>query len=189
MGVMMKAAGLGVGSISEERLRGLADRMKEKDAVLCPTLVALLGAETQALEAWREQMGVDTLPEPAAQMIRSVVAGMDAVSRHVVNRFAGYGVRMLVGQDGNDPAATFTEMRLMEEAGVSEAEILRGATLYPARWLGVEDRLGAIAPGLEADLLLVNGDPLADIAQMESTFLVVQKGRVLTGGSPARPAR
>jgi imidazolonepropionase-like amidohydrolase len=88
---------------------------------------------------------------------------------------------MLVGQDGDDPAATFAEMRFMKEAGVSEEEIIKGATLYPAQWLGVDDRLGSIAAGHQADLLVVRGDPLADIAQLESTFLVVQNGKIIRG--------
>jgi imidazolonepropionase-like amidohydrolase len=186
MGVLMKAAGLGVGSISEDRLRQLAEKMKEKHAFLCPTLFVLMSAEKEAIEESRKQMGVDSLPAPALQMIKTMVGGMAAVSRHFVHQFAGYGVKMLVGQDGNDPAVTFTEMRFMKEAGVTEAEIIKGATLYPAQWLGVDDRLGTIAPQRQADLLVVNGDPLADIAQMESTFLVVQNGRVVRNhGEPS----
>lgn len=179
MGVLMKAAGLGVGSISEDRLRQLAEKMKESHAFLCPTLFVLMNAEKEAIEESRKQMGVDSLPAPARQMIKTIVGGMAAVSRHIVHEFAGYGVKMLVGQDGDDPAATFTEMRFMKEAGVPEAEIIKGATLYPAQWLGVDDRLGSIAPGRQADILVVNGDPLADIAQMESTFLVVRDRRVM----------
>jgi imidazolonepropionase-like amidohydrolase len=114
-------------------------------------------------------------------MIRTLVGGMTAVSRHFVRQFAVYGVPMLVGQDGDDPAATFAEMRFMKEAGVSEEEIIKGATLYPAQWLGVDDRLGSIAAGHQADLLVVRGDPLADIAQLESTFLVVQNGKIIRG--------
>jgi imidazolonepropionase-like amidohydrolase len=181
MGVLMKAAGLGVESISEDRLRHLAETMKEKHAFLCPTLYVLVDAEKQAIEESRRAMGVDSLPAPALDMIRTLVGGMTAVSRHFVRQFAVYGVPMLVGQDGDDPAATFAEMRFMKEAGVSEEEIIKGATLYPAQWLGVDGRLGSIAAGHQADLLVVRGDPLADIARLESTFLVVQNGKIIRG--------
>lgn len=181
MAVLMKAAGLGTASISEDRLRQLAETMKEKHAFLCPTLGVLMNAEEQALEQSRKKMGVDSLPAPVRERIHTIVGGMAAVSRHVVREFAGYGVTMLVGQDGADPAATFAEMRFMKEAGVPEAEIVKGATLYPAQWLGLDDKLGSIAPGRPADILVINGDPLADIAQMESTFLVVRDGTVLRG--------
>lgn len=179
MAVLTKAAGLGVKSISEDRLRQLAEKMKERQAFLCPTLYVLMHAETEAIDESKKQMGADSLPAPVLQMIKTMTGGMAAVSRHVVQQFAVYQVKMLVGQDGNDPAATFTEMRCLRDAGVSEVEIIRGATLYPAQWLGVEDRLGAIAPRHEADLLVVNADPLADIAQLESTFLVIQNGKVI----------
>lgn len=179
MGLLMKAAAMGVGSVSEDRLRWLAGQMKARDAYLCPTLLVLMTAETQAVEESRRQMGVDSLPPQALQMIHTLVGGMAAVSRHFVQQFAVYGVRMLVGQDGADPAATFAEMRALQEAGVSEAEILKGATLYPARWLGVDERLGSIAPGHEADILVLRANPLEQIAAMESTFIVVRQGRIV----------
>lgn len=185
MGLLMKAAGLGVASVSEDRLRQLALAMKERGGYLCPTLFVLTNAEKEAIAESKRQMGVDSLPEPAQQMIRSLTSGMAAVSRHFVHEFAGYGVRMLVGQDGAEPTATFREMRLMQEAGVPEAEIIRGATLYPSQWLGVDDRLGSVAAGREADLVVINGDPLADIAKMESTYLVIRNGRIIR--SPAAP--
>jgi len=179
MGILMKAAGMGVASVSEDRLRQLAEQMKARDAYLCPTLLVLLNAEQQAIDESRRQMGVDSLPPQALEMIHTLVGGMAAVSRHFVHQFAVYGVKMLVGQDGADPAATFAEMRTLQEAGVPEVEILRGATLYPARWLGVDDRLGAIATGREADILVLRANPLEQIAAMESTFVVVQRGRVV----------
>lgn len=179
MGLLMKAATMGVGSVSEDRLRWLAEQMKARDAYLCPTLLVLMTAETQAIEESKRQMGVDSLPPQALQMIHTLVGGMAAVSRHFVQQFSVYGVKMLVGQDGADPAATFAEMRALQEAGVSEAEILKGATLYPARWLDVDERLGSIAPGHEADILVLRANPLEQIAAMESTFIVVRQGRIV----------
>ena len=103
---------------------------------------------------------------------------MEQVSRLFVREFAARGVRLLVGQDGNDPAGTFAEMRRLRECGVTEAEIIKGATLYPAQWLGVEDRLGSLSPGREANILVVEGNPLEDIGHLESAVLVVQRGRI-----------
>ncbi len=178
-GVLMKAAGLGVGSISEDRLRQLGETMKRDNAYFCPTLNVFMNMEKITIEQRKAQMGVDSLPDSVLQQIKTVTGGVAAVSRHFVHQFASMGVKMMVGQDGQDPAGTFTEMRAMKEAGVSEVEIIKGATLYPAQWLGVDDRLGVIAPQRQADLLVVNGDPLADIARMDSTFLVVQNGKVI----------
>ncbi len=54
------------------------------------------------------------------------------------------------------------EFELLARAGLSPVEILRSATELPARAFGLADR-GKIAPGLRADLLLVDGDPTVDI--------------------------
>jgi imidazolonepropionase-like amidohydrolase len=55
------------------------------------------------------------------------------------------------------------ELALLVDAGLSTAEALRAATSTAAHAFSLDDR-GAITPGLRADLVLVDGDPLTDIA-------------------------
>jgi imidazolonepropionase-like amidohydrolase len=179
MQFVMKVAAMGTDGISPERLNALAEKMKEKNAFFCPTLLVLADIEEQAIEGSKEEMGVKELPEEALRSIKAMTGGMTAVSLYVVSQFAKSGVKMLVGQDGCNPAGTVAEMRMMKDQGVSAAEIIKGATIYPAQWLGVADRLGAIAPGKHANILVVDSDPLADIANLEKTFMVIQNGRVV----------
>jgi imidazolonepropionase-like amidohydrolase len=179
MSFMMRVAELDTASVSRERLRELAERMKAHDAYLCPTLEALTGIEQVAFEQVKEQMQVDEVPEMAKVMIRGQIAAMDHVSRLFVRELAAQGVKMLVGQDGFAPEGTFAELRNLKACGVSEVEILRGATLYPAQWLGVDDRLGSIAPGKQANLVVVADNPLEDIARLGVPFVVIREGRVL----------
>ena len=47
--------------------------------------------------------------------------------------------------------------------GMTHAQVLEGLTAAPARLLGAEDRIGAIAPGMDADLAFFNGDPLSNL--------------------------
>jgi len=180
MPFMMKAAGMGVESVSLERLHSLADTMIAKGAYLCPTLHVLSSLEEEALEDARQNMQVDTLPDQAKMMVKTMVGGMAAVSRLFVREFAARGVPMLVGQDGFSASATFAEMRDMKECGVTEAEIIKGATIYPAEWLGIDDRLGSIAPGKQANILVIDENPLDDIANLELTFRVIQNGKVVS---------
>jgi imidazolonepropionase-like amidohydrolase len=83
------------------------------------------------------------------------------------------GVEILAGTDANtQPGAPnmvphgeslHHEFDLLARAGMTAAEILRAATVLPARAFGLADR-GAVRPGLRADLVLVEGDPVDDIS-------------------------
>jgi imidazolonepropionase-like amidohydrolase len=80
---------------------------------------------------------------------------------------ADRGVPILAGSDPPNPgtawgASMHRELALMVRAGLSPTAALRAATSVPARVFGLDDR-GRIAPGLRADLLLVEGDPTGDI--------------------------
>jgi imidazolonepropionase-like amidohydrolase len=77
------------------------------------------------------------------------------------------GVEILAGSDAPNPgtangASLHHELELLVRAGLTPTEALRAATSAPARRFGLADR-GRIAPGQRADLLLVAGDPTADI--------------------------
>lgn len=71
------------------------------------------------------------------------------------------------------------ELALLVEAGFSPAEALRAATLNPATLLGVADSIGKVQAGFVADLVLLEGDPLADIRNTKRIVAVIQGGTVL----------
>lgn len=176
---MMQVSTMGVDSISLERLHELAEKMKKNDVFLCPTLNVLTGTYEMALEQVKEKQQLEEIPDPMKAMIKKVTEGVETVSELFVKELAKAGVKFLVGQDGFEPAGTFSEMRRLRECGVSEAEILRGATLYPAQWLGVDNRLGAVEPDKQANILVVSGNPLDEIEAVAATFLVIKDGEVI----------
>lgn len=63
-------------------------------------------------------------------------------------------------------------------AGIPAAAALRAGTINAARALGVDERLGTVEVGKYADLLVVTGDPLADITDTRNGHVVVRSGRV-----------
>ncbi|HSG41152.1 MAG TPA: amidohydrolase family protein [Thermoanaerobaculia bacterium] len=84
-----------------------------------------------------------------------------------VRQLRAAGVPILAGSDAPNPGtwhgvALHRELELLVSAGLSPAEALAAATSVPARAFDLKDR-GRIAPGLRADLLLVKGDPTADV--------------------------
>jgi imidazolonepropionase-like amidohydrolase len=89
------------------------------------------------------------------------------------------GVPLMVGTDLTCPAvipgfSVHEEMVIWQEAGIPTKDILRSATIVPAKFLGLEDRLGSIGEGKTASMVLVRANPLEDIRnaqQIESVFL------------------
>ena len=86
---------------------------------------------------------------------------------------------------GTDPTgyggvvAGFANQRAVEllvEAGFTPLEAIRIATLNGATYLGRQDRIGSIAAGKQADLIVVNGDPTARIADVEKVEIVFKRG-------------
>ena len=94
-------------------------------------------------------------------------------------QFVAAGGLLLAGPDptGNGGVVPgFGDQRALEllvDAGFSPVEAIRIGTLNGATYLGLADRIGSIAPGKNADLIVVRGDPatrIADIEQVEITF-------------------
>ncbi len=176
--VFSDAADAGLDGVSEERLHALADIMLEHDAFLCPTLHIFEAWRKQKLEAAEAAGGEAEAEDPVAEVKRRGLVAVEVLSYHFVGALAGDGVGMLLGSDSASAAATIEETECMHKAGISEADILRAATIYPARWLGVEDRLGSIEPGKVADVVVLEGNPLEDIRNVGAVAAVVQGGAV-----------
>ncbi len=97
-----------------------------------------------------------------------------------VRRLHAAGVPILAGSDAPNPgtahgASLHAELGLLVRAGLSPREALAAATSLPARHFGVAER-GRIAPGMRADLLLVEGNPLADIDDTRRIVRVWKNG-------------
>ncbi len=94
------------------------------------------------------------------------------------------GVRILAGSDTGAEYiypgfSLHDELELLVEAGLSAAAALRAATLGPAEFLGAADSLGTVEPGKVADLVLLDANPLDEIANTKSITGVVANGRYL----------
>lgn len=88
------------------------------------------------------------------------------------------GVTIIPGTDALAGYQLHHELELYARAGIAPAEVLRMATLTSAQVMGVTRDLGVIAPGKYADMLLVDGDPSRDIADIRKVATVVKGGKV-----------
>ncbi len=93
------------------------------------------------------------------------------------------GVKLLAGTDTPNPwvfpgTSLHEELALLVKAGLTPAESLRTATLRPAEFLGLSNRLGTVSDGKLADLVLLSADPLADITNTRRIEAVMVDGRL-----------
>ena len=95
------------------------------------------------------------------------------------------GVKIGAGTDrtgayGKDHFADLArELEVMHEMGLSPMQAIQSATGVAAEIIGWEDRVGTIAPGLLADILVVNGNPLEDLDALRDVALVIKGGEII----------
>ena len=88
------------------------------------------------------------------------------------------GVTIMFGTDTGVSAHgdNAKEFGYMVEAGMPVMEAIRSATIVPAKYLEVDDRLGSVEAGKIADLVAVPGNPLADVHVLERVSFVMKEG-------------
>ncbi len=120
---------------------------------------------------------VDAVTGPAGDAMRALLDGnVDMLLR--IHRGGGM---VIAGTDSpldNVAISLHANLRAMVGGGFTPREALGTATANPARWLGLEGRLGAVRAGASADLSFVRGDPLADITAAADVRRVMVGGRL-----------
>jgi len=140
----------------------LARALKSPERSLVPTLAALAARVP---------------PTPSLQLRSQTVA-----------RLHKAGVRIVVGTDTRlqmpPGLSTIQEVELLVKAGLSQEAALKAATSVAARHLGLENEIGTLETGMSADILLVRGDPLGNIADLHQVDAVVQTGKIVFRPGP-----
>jgi imidazolonepropionase-like amidohydrolase len=76
------------------------------------------------------------------------------------------------------------EFLALSAAGISNLDAIRAATVGAATVLGIADSVGFIAPGMSADIIAVEGDPLADLGALQRVRFVMSRGRTSFSAAP-----
>ena len=152
-----------------ERVPGRAPLNPRAMAVLTPEArEAYLYARNQVHAAPRERYA------DAARAFENDLA--------LERRFVAAGGLLLAGPDPTGNGGVIPgfgdqrEVELLVDAGFRPEEAIRIATLNGATYLGLADRIGTIAPGKNADLMVVKGDPSKTIADIENVEIVFKDG-------------
>ena len=132
----------------------LAARIAERGIFVCPTI---------------------NVNAPYVTDLTGIVVGEHLKAMHEM------GVRLIAGTDAgidNTPHHQYAAgLKYLASLGFTPAQVLAMATIEAAAGLGVERITGRLAPGYEADLIVVDGDPLTDIAVLTRLRRVIARGR------------
>lgn len=168
---IQQAAEAGIDSIEHGTYldEAAARAMKASGTVLVPTLMALEGAS--------EGLGKGIYTPVVEDKIRAVQPLMATL----VSRARQYGVTVVFGTDAGvfQHGRNAEEFGLMTAQGMSNREALASATTGAATVLGMESQIGRLAPGYSADIIAVDGNPLADVTVLEDVDFVMVRGRVI----------
>jgi imidazolonepropionase-like amidohydrolase len=161
------------------------------------TLKAMVGKKT-ALVLTEESVHDPLLPviEQVAklwELLRNEqqIRAYRQMRQHRIRKAFEWGVPVVFGSDSytRRPGLTRGQASLLvlkayAEAGVKPLSILKSAMADAAALLGWSDRVGAIEPGLLADLVAVQGDPTSDIASLDRPVLVMKGGQIVRNEPP-----
>ena len=117
--------------------------------------------------------------DQAIEILRDAIPQADALverAMKVPNLKIVFGTDAVAGAHGENARELVARVR---EAHMPAMQALVGAQSLAAEALGMGGRIGSIAPGYDADIIAVNGDPLADITATERVVFVMKHGRVV----------
>ena len=157
----------------------LLARMAEQGQVLVPTLSCFYGV------AGRDEDGEHPARTWSPLLVELAEHNLEQADRTLTEARAA-GVRIALGHDWKPFYDSARELERLVHHGMPAMDALVAATATGAAALGLGDELGTIAPRRIADLLVVDGDPLADpglLRRRERVWLVIQLGEPVAGAA------
>ncbi|MET0135529.1 MAG: amidohydrolase family protein [Kibdelosporangium sp.] len=186
-----------IGSFDEDKARELARQFAANDTWNCPTLIRIKAQQfcddpafaadpdlryvtARERKAW--SAAATAFRRKFDETQRAVFADQFALQLRVVKILDEEGAPLLAGTDAVGAAwvvagaALHDEFDLLADAGLSPLRILQTTTIDPARFLRKEKDAGTVEAGKEADLVLLDGDPTAAVANLHTVSGVVRGG-------------
>ncbi len=170
--------------------RSIIKFLKDHHVVVDPTLgVYELGYRSVKDSITSIEPRFASLPEPlkplfvntgssTAQEIERGRKMMDAFFK-IVYALHANGVTLVAGTDMGFPGySVYRELELYVAAGLTPMEAIQTATIIPARVMKLSSILGSVETGKNADLILIDGDPVENIRNIRKVSIVIKDGRI-----------
>jgi imidazolonepropionase-like amidohydrolase len=177
---------------------------KRNHAIYCPTLFVTMGYRYALSGTWKPtepetRLAVPEIlaamgdlaripkeqipPRVARLMAKPPAIKPSEIALANLRKVWDAGIPVAMGTDAGNIGtlhgpSVFREMALMTQAGLTPVQVLRSATVNGARAMRRDGDLGVVAPGKLADLVILEADPLADVANLSKAWRVVKDGRV-----------
>ncbi len=182
-------------SYSEDRAAALAAQLAEHHTWQVPTLVRLRSMQYAGAPEYECDETLAYLPvrnikrwRKVTQKFLELPAEARATYRALYPRqlnlarlFADHGVSMMTGTDGGSMMAPGLTLRQefaeLANAGLSPLKILQMTTINPAEYLRRQDTMGTVEPGRQADLVVLDANPLESVENLHRISAVVRAGR------------
>jgi len=104
---------------------------------------------------------------------------MTSIAEENIRKIQDAGGIVALGTDQTIGPAVHREMELLVDAGIAPLDVITIATHNAALFLGKEKQLGLVAPGMKADLVLLEADPAKDINNAKRISAVIKNGAMI----------
>jgi imidazolonepropionase-like amidohydrolase len=142
------------------------DMMKTRGTVFIPTLMATQGG--------REMLAKGGYPAAVEAKMRAAIEAINQTMKRAIAKGVkiGMGTDAAVYPHGRNPE----EFHMLVDLGMPPIDALRAGTSVDAELLGIQDRVGTLEPGKLADVVVIPGDPIQNIRQVEKITFVMKEG-------------
>jgi hypothetical protein len=179
---------------SADKAASVAAELTRHGTWQVPTLVRLRSMQYAGAPEYESDESLAYLPAKNIKRWRTVTAKFLALPAEaqktyrdlyprqlsLAKMFADNGVRMMTGTDGGSMMAPGLTLRQefgeLAKAGLSPLKILQMTTINPAQYLGREDTMGTVEPGRNADLVVLDANPLENVENLHRINAVVRAG-------------
>ena len=180
-----------------EKIKERTADMSQGPLFWCPTVEGLYNYEY--VRDNREKLDNDSwhlgLPDSVVTDIKNSIAHPDRLPyfqltpsrrptlKTKIRQLLDAGVVLMIGTDSGIPMkfhsqSTWNELDVwVNEFGIDPMYAIRGATYWPALWMGVADEVGTVTPGKYADIIAVKGDVLRYISLLQDVDMVIKHGK------------